>query len=345
MGQYSLKNEEKEDEGEIEFLKDYSDYSYNLPGFKKSNYNAFLSKISQGKEKNYDLFCIFVGNNGNEVSKFINKHFYLELLNNIDKNNLKIKNAIMKTFLYMNKLMEKSESKKEIFQLRLSNLEEEKKNQKKIIDEYDSKNETSYSEVEEILNYTGCSACLILIDEKSKKLYFGNLGNTEVIICGKKKERHDDSEINKKENEPIILLSNHKPTDESEKIRIGNELGLIINDKLYGILNTTRGFGNFEYIKSNEYSQLANKIFSDEPDIIEYDLKEDDEYIFMGTESIIECIDKKKFQEIMKDDISETLASITKDNISSNFYNNDTEFGFDNITCTLIQIKKDKKNE
>ena len=47
----------------------------------------------------------------------------------------------------------------------------------------------------------------------------------------------------------------------------------------------------------------------------------------------------------MKDDISETLASITKDNISSNFYNNDTEFGFDNITCTLIQIKKDKKNE
>jgi serine/threonine protein phosphatase PrpC len=106
-----------------------------------------------------------------------------------------------------------------------------------------------------------------------------------------------------------------------------------------------RGFGYFGYIKSNEYSQLANKIFSNEPDILEYDLKEDDEYIFMGTESIIECIDKKKFQEIMKDDISETLDNITKDNISSNFYNNDTEFGFDNITCTLIQIKKVKKNE
>ena len=41
-----------------------------------------------------------------------------------------------------------------------------------------------------------------------------------------KKERHDDSEKNKKENEPIILLSNYKPTDESEKNRIGNELSL-----------------------------------------------------------------------------------------------------------------------
>ena len=47
----------------------------------------------------------------------------------------------------------------------------------------------------------------------------------------------------------------------------------------------------------------------------------------------------------MKDGISKTLNNIVADNNSSYFYNNDTKFGFDNITCTLIQIKKNKKNE
>ena len=332
MGQYSFKNEEKElDKGENAFLE-YC--TYNLQVFKRNSFNTFISKISQGKEKNFDLFSIFVGNNGNEISKFVSNHFHLKLLDNIDKNNFNIKNSIKETFLQMNQLMNELESKKEIAQLRQLNIEKENEKMKKIIDENDNKIEkpNDKDEDEEILNYTGCSASLILIDEKNKKLYFGNLGNTEVIICGEKKES-------------IILSSQHRPTDESEKNRIESENGLIINDKLYGILNTTRGFGNFAFIKSNEFSQLSNKIFSDEPDIFEYDLKEGDKYIFMGTESIIECINKKEFQGIIKNGIKETLETILEDNISSDFYNNDSEFGFDNITCTLIQIKNEKKEE
>lgn len=334
MGQYSLKDEQREEEekneGENEFLKFAT---INAKGWKKQNDNTFTSKISISNHKNLDVFCIFVGNNGNEISKFVNNHFCIELINNINQTPLDMKTAIKNTFLKINKLI--SKDKEEIIQLRLSNLIEEKKNQKKILsnNEMETKIELLEEDIEEIKNYTGCTACLILIDENNKKLYFGNLGNTEVIIYGK--------------NEPLILASNHKVTDESEKKRIQkNKNALMINDKLFGVLNICRGFGNFKYVKLNESLGLENKVFSDEPDdILEYNIKDDDKYIFMATESILECIDKQKFVELIKDSLIETLDKLLKDNIAYDFYNNDTEFGFDNITCTLIKLKNKEKKE
>ena len=323
-----LKNERIENnEGENNYLEYYSS---NIQGWKNQNDNTFTSKISQENQKNYDIFCIFVGQNGNEISKFVNNHFYEELLNNINMTPNNIKNSIKQTFLKMNKLMKEKEGKEEIKQLKINNLKKEIEEQPKIINKNESEIvniELTEDEEEEILDYTGCTACLILIDENNNKLYFGNLGNSEVLIYGKKE---------------IFFESSHRPTDDKEKERIEKLKGLIINDKLFGVLNSTHGLGNFAYNSNNK-----NKILSDEPDILEYNINEDD-YIFMGTESIIECIDKKNFGDILKNkdnSLKETFEKITKDNIAYDFYNNDSEFGFDNITCTLIKIKSINKKE
>ena len=319
MGQFSLKEDNID---KIEGENNYLDYhSANIQGWKKLNENTFTSKISPENQENYDIFCIFVGQNGNEISTYVNNHFYEELINNINKTPQDIKIVIKETFLKMNKLMKENKGKEEIKQLKISNIKKEK-----IINEI--KPELTNEEVEEILDYTGCTACLILIDEKNNKLYFGNIGNSEVLIYGKKEQK--------------FLKSKHRPTDEIEKTRIESQQGLIINDKLYGVLNSTHGFGNFAYNNNNK-----NKIISDMPDISEYNINEDD-YIFMGTESIIECFDKKRFGEILKNQensLSETFDKIIKDNIVYDFYNNDSEFGFDNITCTLIKIKSSNKKE
>ena len=90
----------------------------------------------------------------------------------------------------MNELMEKKEGKDEIINLKISNQQEENKKYKKILNEViENENiineELSKDEQDEILDYTGCTAILILIDEKNKKLYFGNIGNSLAIICGK----------------------------------------------------------------------------------------------------------------------------------------------------------------
>lgn len=332
MGQFSSKqNSDKEkEEGENDYLKFLS---CNIQGWKNLNENTFISKISQGNDNNYDIFCIFEGNNGNEVSNFVKNHFHLELLNNINSSPSRIKEAINKTFLEMNELMKKKEGKDEIINLKISSQQEENKKYKKILNEViENENiineELSKDEQDEILDYTGCTAILILIDEKNKKLYFGNIGNSIAIICGK--------------NEQKIFESQHKPTDANEKKRIEETDGFLINEKLYGVLNTTRAFGNFAYIENN---QNGNKILSDEPDIKEYNIQSEDEYIFIATESVIECIDKEKIKNIIKENISKPniLDEMLENNIVYDFYNNDTEIGFNNMTGTLIIIKKEDK--
>jgi protein phosphatase 2C family protein 2/3 len=240
----------------------------------------------------------------------------------------------------MNKLMQSEEGKKEIIKLKILNQEEENKKYKKVlnqnIDEEQIKKlkeELSKEEQEEILEYTGCTAISIIIDEKKNKLYFANIGNSMAIIIGK-----DYSQI---------FESKHRPTDISEKSRIEKAKGLIINDKLYGVLNVARTFGDFAYIHNNN-----NKIIIDQPDFKEYDIKDSDEFIFIATESIIELFDKDKIGDTLKDLVKSNnsydllkkkINDIIKGNIVNDFYNNDTELGFDNMTYTLIQIKTKNK--
>ena len=107
-------------------------------------------------------------------------------------------------------------------------------------------------EDKEILDYTGCTLCLILIDTKNNKLYFGNIGNSKVYIF----QNNTTSKV---------LESSHNPNDPQEKTRI-NDNSLILNNKLYGVLTSSRSFGNLAYNKNNK------KIISDEPDIKEYDI-------------------------------------------------------------------------
>lgn len=337
MGEFYTKNNNKEnEEGENNFLKFLS---YNIQNWKKQNENTFISKISQGKEKNYDIFCIFDGHNGNEVSKFVRNHFCSEFLNNVNK--YEIETAINNTFSKMNLLMQSEEGKNEIIQLKISSQEEEDKKYKKVlnqnIDEEQIKKlkeELSKEEQEEILEYTGCTAISIIIDEKKKRLYFGNIGNSMAIIIGK-----DYSQI---------FESKHRPIDETEKSRIEKANGFIINDKLYGVLNVARTFGDFGYIHNSNELNNSYKIIIDQPDIKEYNIKDSDEFIFIATESVIELFDKEKIGETLidlvksnnsYDSLKDKIGNVIKDNIAYDFYNNDTEFGFDNMTYTLIQIK------
>ena len=136
MGQFSsTKDEEiKNEEGENEFLKFASS---NIKGWRKQNNNTFISQISLGEQNNFDIFCIFNGINGNEVSIFMKNHFTQKLLENIKKTPYDIENAIRNTFSIMNNLLEEQESKKEIIELKLSNLKEENKKYKKILNESD----------------------------------------------------------------------------------------------------------------------------------------------------------------------------------------------------------------
>jgi protein phosphatase 2C family protein 2/3 len=328
MGQYSPCNKDDLEPEEENGENNYLEYiSYNLKTWKKINLNSFISKISLGEKNNYNIFCIINGNKGNEISKFVQNHFLDELLNEIkEKKDIKI--AIRESFLKMNKLIEGKEGMKEIYELRLKNNEEEIKNYKNVINENKEEKINIFQEEDkEILDYTGCTLCLIIIDSELNKIYFGNIGNSELFIY----KNNNSKDI-------INIKSQHRPNDETEKSRIKNT-SLIINNKLYGVLKSSRSFGNFAY-------NGENNIIIDEPDIKEYDINDEDKYIFIANETFVDILKNENVGELIKrreeaGDISleGIIEGILDKNISNYFFNNDIESGFDNITCTLIKLK------
>ena len=328
MGQYSPCNKDDLEPDEEKGENDYLEFiSYNLKTWKKINLNSFISKISLGEKNNYNIFCIINGNKGNEITKFVQNHFLDELLNEIkEKKDIKI--AIRESFLKMNKLIEGKEGMKEIYELRLKNNEEEIKNYKNVINENKEEKINIFQEEDkEILDYTGCTLCLIIIDSELNKIYFGNIGNSELFIY----KNNNSKDI-------INIKSQHRPDDETEKSRIKNT-SLIINNKLYGVLKSARSFGNFAY-------NGENNIIIDEPDIKEYDINDEDKYIFIANETFVDILKNENVGELIKrreeaGDISleGIIEGILDKKISNYFFNNDIESGFDNITCTLIKLK------
>ena len=328
MGQYSPCNKDDLDPDEENGENDYLEFiSYNLKTWKKINLNSFISKKSLGEKNNYNIFCIINGNKGNEITKFVQNHFLDELLNEIkEKKDIKI--AIRESFLKMNKLIEGKEGMKEIYELRLKNNEEEINNYKNVINENKEEKINIFQEEDkEILDYTGCTLCLIIIDSELNKIYFGNIGNSELFIY----KNNNSKDI-------INIKSQHRPNDETEKSRIKNT-SLIINNKLYGVLKSSRSFGNFAY-------NGENNIIIDEPDIKEYDINDEDKYIFIANETFVDILKNENVGELIKKreengDISleGIIEGILDKKISNYFFNNDIESGFDNITCTLIKLK------
>ena len=329
MGQYSPCDiddlEQEKENGENDYLEFIS---CNTKTWKKINLNAFISKISLGEKNNYNIFCIINGNKGNEVTKFVQNHFLNELLNEI-KIKKDITNAIRESFLKMNQLIEGKEGMKEIYELRMKNNEQEMNNYKDMINEnQEEKIDIHQEEDKEILEYTGCTLCLILIDSELNKIYFGNIGNSELFIY--KKNNSEDI---------INIKSFHRPNDETEKSRIKNN-SLIVNNKLYGVLTSARSFGNFAY-------NAANKIIIDEPDIKEYDINPEDKYIIIANETFVDILKNENVGELIKKkeendnnvSLESILNGILDKKISNYFFYNDIEYGFDNITCTLIKLK------
>ena len=221
------------------------------------------------------------------------------------------------SFLEIEEMFTKNEYISEIEKLRENNKEEKEKKYKKIIktEEEDIEVIDSKESIDEILMFTGSTACLLIVDEKNNKLYFGNLGNSKIYICnGKKKTK---------------IYPNNSNED-------GNNNTY---DKLKDFIKIPKSFGNYELQKN---FNMKKDVF-----IGEYDIADDDKYIFIASESIIEFIEENKLGDILDKcaqqsagSLSGMLKSLFENNVPDDFYNNDIQFGFDNITATLIKLKK-----
>ena len=318
MGQYlpsSSLNKETE-ENETNSLR----YGiYNTQGWKRNLNNTFISKITLETNFDYYIFGIFCGNNGPEVSKVLKKYFISTLIRNetLTEN---ISEALKETFSKINESLRSSKEYK-------SELEQFRK-------EYNNINKETI-ENEKITDFTGCTACILLINEKTKKIICANIGNSKIILCNEKESK-------------ILFPAKHHPNDEIEKQRVENASGYIIDEKIMGWLNVSRTFGNFGY--NNEFSIFCREgIISAIPDIFEETLDKEEFILIVNDEVNLNKDDlynkyiKKALEEGDKKIkyLSKIIENIFNDNIAEKIYNTDIEKkGYGNMTGILIQIKK-----
>ena len=311
-----------------------------MQGWRKRQEDAHISALSQGEKKNIDVFGVFDGHGGKEISQFISNHFTEELLKNKNINS-DMSQALKETFIKMDEIMTLPESIEEIKKYaRLSKEADDLQNKK----EPENSQMTFFSQIlqkdpdaNDIYMRTGCTACVLSVDKKSKKLYFANAGDSRVVLC-KKGVAYPQSQ-------------DHKPELETEKTRIYKADGWISDGRVKGNLNLTRGFGDLEY-KQNKNLKPEEQMITANPDIKIVDFDKDFDFVIIGCDGIWDCLSNqeacdfvtKRLREKPNLKISSIVEEMLDSIVAKDLYN-ESGVGCDNMTCIIIVFKKNEEKK
>ena len=307
-----------------------------MQGWRKRQEDAHIADISQGEHKNIDVFGVFDGHGGKEISTFVSNHFTKELINN-ENLNKDIKLTLKQTFLKMDEIMITPESIEEIKVIARKSREDDDAQSKKdppnsqmsLISQLIGQKDP---ESNEISMRTGCTSCVVCINETEKKLYFANAGDSRVVLC-KNGLAHEKSE-------------DHKPELESEKKRIYKAEGWVSDGRVKGNLNLTRGFGDLEY-KQNKNLPPEEQMMTANPDIQVDDYDNSCDFIIIGCDGIWDCLKNQEACDFvskrLKNNPDIKISKIIEemmDNIVAKDLYNESGVGCDNMTCIVIVFKR-----
>ena len=300
--------------------------------------DTHISEISQGAEKNIDIFGIFDGHNGNEISRFVSYHFMKELINNENFKKGNLQQSFRENFIRMDEIMQTQEGIEEIKTLARKSKKEDQEQLKKQpqdqISHITPLIEKKDTESNKIIMDSGCTACVLCIDEKNRKLYYINAGISRIV--------------NFKNGTAFAKTVDHRPDLESEKTRIYKADGWVESERVNGNLNISRMFGNISY-KQNKNLKPEQQIITANPDIVVEDLKKDVDFIIIASDGIWDCLSNqevcdfvaKKFKENKDIKISGIIEEIMDNIIDKTLSMTDfSYFGKDNMTCIVIVPKK-----
>ena len=330
-----------------------------IQGWKKSlEVFNICNTINISENKTIDIFGIFDGHSGNSIAQYISENFCDELSKNGNFIIQEYKQAIIETFVKIDKSLRKKEindilenySQKSKYKLTKDNnndLDEEDLNRINTL--MDIINPDNLEDVL-ISDYVGSSGIIILLT--GNITYIANAGNSHFIIINK------NFEINNK------IIEKQKNYEEEEKNRIKIIKGLkygknIINEEY----SYTRGFGDYQY-KTNDFIKIDSQEILAEPFIYEIN-QSDIKYIIVFNNGFYENfqnmnmsekdIDNKEiiykniadyFLQYLKDDqkaISEIISDyfnkyIPNDLNQINDNNKNSQVNSNNLSCIIVDF-------
>jgi hypothetical protein len=156
-----------------------------------------------------------------------------------------------------------------------------------------------------MLDGIGCTANVILIDYGKKKLYVANAGDSRCVMGHGGK--------------CTALSFDHKPECQVEIDRIYKAGSVITEGRVDGNLNLTRALGDLRHkqkdLPAEEQPITAN------PDVFEYDLPEDLDFILMGcdgvweqksNEEMVEWVYKRCNSKMANTDLTEVVSDLLR---------------------------------
>ena len=319
------------------------------------DYNFYHTDLIPNTDKKFDIFGIFDGHGGPEISKYISTHFLDTLLSNSSFKEGKYAESLKETFIQIDNSLNTEKVKEELMKIseefRLNEEEEisqinktcgngEKLPEKEIEqikclkDLLNPKNLENYN----IPNFSGCAGIVILIT--NNKIYIANAGNCRCIPIDENCEV-----IQEKVNSLHII------NDEIEKIRIDNSSAFKEKKFYPEFLASSRGFGDFEY-KENKWLKLEDQAVSPEPEIIEINYDEC-KYLIIGSHGFFDGNKDMKLFNKSNQDIVDYFTGQIKNNknkkiskIVEEYFDliipkekkEVTQPYMDNMTCFVIQL-------
>ena len=265
---------EKTIDGETKLLR----YGMNeIQGWKKEMEVFSIKKNNIGPNENINIFGLFDGHSGKEISQYLSNTFIPELLKNNNFNNGDYSKALIETFNNIDISLRTEEINNKLL---INSKQNKFKDRKKIKDLYktiDNKNDLTEKEIEQlnifmdiidpinlegvfIADYIGSSGIIILISDKMT--YIANAGNSHCIAINKNLSIINDKNIieqniyNKNEKKRVKIARGIKYGKEKE------------NDKENEEYLYMRGFGNFQYKNNDLINKEGQEIISI-PDIFE----------------------------------------------------------------------------
>lgn len=190
---------------------------------------------------------------------------------------------------------------------------------------------SSYNNSEEPGSDSGCTAVLVLIQDK--EVYVANAGDSRCVLCRK--------------GNAIDLSFDHKPEDEPERKRIEAAGGKVTADgRVNGGLNLSRAIGDHLYKQNNTLSAREQMITA-LPDIQTTTLEEGDEFLVLACDGIWNYMSSQEvvdfIREKLKDPEKRKRPSLVCEQIfdyclAPNTMGDGT--GCDNMTCIVVTFEQ-----
>ncbi|KAI8340016.1 phosphatase 2C-domain-containing protein [Chlamydoabsidia padenii] len=180
---------------------------------------------------------------------------------------------------------------------------------------------------------SGCTAVTALLTP-DKTLFVANAGDSRSILS-----------IN---GQSKALSYDHKPMDRLESQRIVAAGGFVEFGRVNGNLALSRAIGDFEF-KQNEHLPAEEQVVTCNPDIIEHQLTEDDEFIVLACDGIWDCMTNQEVIDyirarIGKKEALETICETIMDHCLASD-SEGTGIGCDNMSIIIVGILNGKTKE